>query len=1004
MASTLASPPADIDTDLGERLFGTVAADGTALPGILDLLHDAGLKIGPRERTAVATLVSELIALSGGLRMADLRSRLAPLLARSPQERADFFRVFDAAAPAAFSAPPRAAPQETTGPAQRVRLSLSWRQMAWIGGVLALTLGAFLISRIEPAPVVAAPEIQLAAPAPVAPPEPAVAPSDGEQSRNIAISLGRVREAADLYGGAPSLAELASAMSRSSEIAWSAAAYEQRLQELTGLPRHAPLALVQFEGGAANVSTWARISRAVHQIETPGREGAPDAYRAAAVASLAAAPAPEEGAAAPNGTSWRAVQLEQRLRVGAAGVALPEQREAAIAQVRAVLGEDVDAHLIERALALSRAPGLHRVWRDADWLPPQPEQSRTAPAWMPIALTGAPLLGLLWWLGANLARRRAFLRRRKPAYSPLHTDIVSDAAAHARFERGLVQRIGQRLQRRSARLSDRVDIPATISATISDGALMVRPVFARVRAMPEYLFLIERRGPDDQNYNRMRAMVQRLQDMVALEVYAYEHDPTVLERDGGGRVTPIERVMAAHPDHRLVVLGTGEAFLDPMTGKATLGATKLMHWEQRAMLTPVPLAEWAREEFAIASELAMPIGRATAEGFLGLADLLGLDGVAGDTLLVSAGDGLARPLPTKFRANPERYSYREPPEDHPVSQIVQDLRNYLDAPSFDWLCALAIYPSLQWDLTLYLGVTLPEQPRGDAQLAPLYREDRIGALTQLPWLRQGAMPNWLRRALIAAMPKARLDDVRARLQALIAAARSTGSDARDDAIRIRIAHEPRRDRWAPEEVLDDEVFLDFLAAGAVEDLELPSQNAFASALPEPLRRIGWPELVGVAVAAIYAAAVVLITPNPATGPLITGAFAPVLLLVAAALVALGLTHADETYRGFRAGAERAVACGLIISAMVGASLVAPSAERALSTTGYGRYWPGEFALVLLVGLAVFPIAITLARAAGVYARRPTAFWPRLWSYALDCVVCAAIALVIVSLTNSAGAS
>ena len=48
--------------------------------------------------------------------------------------------------------------------------------------------------------------------------------------------------------------------------------------------------------------------------------------------------------------------------------------------------------------------------------------------------------------------------------------------------------------------------------------------------------------------------------------------------------------------------------------------------------------------------------------------------------------------------------------------------------------------SRQWDMTLYLGINLK-----DEREVPLYTESRVAALTQLPWLREGAMPAWLRR-------------------------------------------------------------------------------------------------------------------------------------------------------------------------------------------------------------------------------------------------------------------
>ncbi len=349
---------------------------------------------------------------------------------------------------------------------------------------------------------------------------------------------------------------------------------------------------------------------------------------------------------------------------------------------------------------------------------------------------------------------------------------------------------------------------------------------------------------------------------------------------------PIERLAAAYPNHRLLVLGSGAGFLDPTHRKPLAGAAMLMHWPRRALLTPVPLAEWAREEFLLAHELALPIGRATPEGLMALAELLRLEGIEDDELLDPSGDGLAQPLPDVLRLRPQRYLYNEPPADHGVPQIVQDLRNYLTQAGFEWLCALAVYPAVQWDLTIYLGVMLPATAGGIAARAPLYTEDQLAALTQLPWLREGRMPDWLRRPLIAAMSDARAREVRQVLQALIKAARSTGDDVRDEAIRIRIGREPARDAGEPTALYDDEVLLDFMARGAIEDFEFPNRDLLARFLPDTwLRRFGWPELAAGFVALVYAAAAFVVVPKPWQGALVTGAWMP---LAALGLAALGV--------------------------------------------------------------------------------------------------------------------
>ena len=120
---------------------------------------------------------------------------------------------------------------------------------------------------------------------------------------------------------------------------------------------------------------------------------------------------------------------------------------------------------------------------------------------------------------------------------------------------------------------------------------------------------------------------------------------------------------------------------------------------------------------------------------------------------------------------------------------------------------------MQWDLTLYLGANLPEKGGADARLTPLYEEARVATLTQLPWLREGHMPNWLRRALIDELAPGRAREVRRALQRLIKNAELSGNRITDEAVQLRISREASKEHLAPEELYDDEVLLGLSCQG-----------------------------------------------------------------------------------------------------------------------------------------------------------------------------------------------
>jgi WD40 repeat protein len=1027
---------------IGEQLFGRFDESGRQVSAALfDLLRDAGLRIGPRERIAAAALVGHIIAeRAANMEVRDLRADLAPLLARSPAEREQYFRIFDAFAPAPpppSSSPDLAAAPQVSGtfsavPRAHKLLKPRSRQvvaMALIAfAMLAAGIAWFVMLQttphiaMKPAPKIQATGVNARA---AAVPPKAVKP-DAPQSAATRL-VNRVVEGSRNYDGAPTLEELSIPLARNSPIHWRPEAYAQRLQELTGLPKSEPLALsgLAEQPKGRDPALVAAVARALAHIESPGREDSPDEFQVAAeqttfgISMGAALDAgfeiykqvcehchdptavdfhALEGEAA-NNEAGRRIAYERRLSGIFAGVqsslpsdpfiaetlaetlvkavaskttaaarakkqnGIPYEKGAAIAYVRKVAGNNYRDDTILRALAILPNPGMRRVFADAPWLKRDGLRVERAPVWAPFAV---PLLSLLLvslsMFGAFMLRK-AYLRRRAPMFPPLHMVLLADAAKHLHNTAGLFQRIGQRLQRRTPVPSGRLDVEATVRATIAQGVELVVPRFAHTRAAPDYLVLIEKRSEGDQNFDYLRFLVSKLTDLVAFDIYTFQNEPSMLEPDGGGQAVPIERLAAAYPHHRLLVLGSGAEFLDPVHHKPLAGAAMLTRWTRRALLTPIPLAEWAQEEFLLAQELALPIGRATPEGLMALAELLRLEGTEDDDLLDPSGDGLAPPLPEVLRARPQRYLYNAPPEDHPLPQIVQDLRNYLDGPGFDWLCALAVYPAVQWDLTLYLGLMLPEQPGGDAPRAPLYSEERIAALTQLPWLREGRIPTWMRRALIAAMCPARGNEVRTLVRELIVKARSTGDPARDEAIRIRIGRETTKEVANPEQLLEDEVLLDFLARGRMEDFELPRMRFLERFLPESwLHRLGWAELASLIVALGYAVAGYSLSPKPADGALVTSAWLPLFSL---ALVAAGLaiiTNLGRVYVYTRRIVMWSAPYGLALS--IAAAALVPGAAVSNAVADNYKALPMWIALVPAAVLPVI-IARRLASAAGL---------------------------------------
>lgn len=874
---------------------------GEELDALLDTLRNAELRIGARERLAASTLSAHLLATGQVRTLADMRASLGALLARTPKERETFERIFAAFAPGSSAGTDLDDKKRQTDiprprPDARAPIIVGFAVAAFVAiaavlGILWLPPGTGDVAPTGPKEI----EKPIAGGSNVG----RVALPISEPTPEASIgTLNRVAEAAARFDGAPTLSELSEELARGSRD-WTAPGYRHRLADLTGLPTAEPLALYG-DGSQDGAVIWARIAQALDRIEQPGRERPFSEMLAKANSALAAPPQLPLYEIAQRLPTWFATP-DTLAPDKATLIADIQQKyfEEHTKETRAPSPtEALDEQLIERALAITPAPGYRRTFSDAVWRSSHPPAGAMFSAWwIKWLATLLPLVAVLFWLAHSVALRKAYLRRRPPDIPPLHTDLVFRSATRVRYASGIFRRAAARLLTRTPVPTFDLDIERTVRQTLTQGGHFVAPVFREVRRAPEYLVLIERRTGGDQDAKRLRDLIGRLEPMVSLSVYYFQTEPSLLEPEKGGRQLPIEHIQSAHAGHRLVILGSGRGLIDIATNMPHEQAVKLTFWERRALLTPLPLAEWSGEEFALAHGLTMPVGRATPEGLAALADLLRLTDAAEEDLLDMRGDGLARPLPETLRHRPERYLYPASPPGQSVADILNDLRNFLDGPGFEWLASLAVYPSVQWDLTLYLGVALPERSGGNEEAAPLYSEARIAALTQLPWLKEGLMPTWLRRALIRELRPVRAREVREVLVKMLDRARLKGTVGEADAVKLRIGRQVPREKIAPDDLFDDEVLLDFMARGRVEDFALPASNWLESIIPRRLLdRIGIPEVAVGSAAAAYAAVAWWIAPRPEDGALVTGVFLPLATLALGALVALAGASPVGAYR------------------------------------------------------------------------------------------------------------
>ncbi len=348
-----------------------------------------------------------------------------------------------------------------------------------------------------------------------------------------------------------------------------------------------------------------------------------------------------------------------------------------------------------------------------------------------LALAAPLLLFALWQLWLWVRRRPVIEKahgRRPPFTWPI--DLEPEEWRLDRFP--IFYQAARGLRRRQIADFHQLDLPRTIGATI---AARGYPSFRYRQAsrVPEYLVLIDRASRRDHQARLFDQLAQALErEGLFVARYFYEGDPRICRSAESGHDLFLAELFRKYPAHRLVMMGDGARLLDPVTGEFSTWAAMLTEWPERAILTPVSLPAWRWRE-RVLSELFTLLPATLA----GLADL-------------------AERYDTPLRDDSPRgddASIADAPPDTEYEVTVDELRRYLGPDAFQWLCACAVYPELQWELTLKLGQLIA--PDGAPNYLPNYLDEAaLWRLLRLPWFRQGTIPDEIRLELVRSLDPA----------------------------------------------------------------------------------------------------------------------------------------------------------------------------------------------------------------------------------------------------------
>ncbi|MFM9946975.1 MAG: formylglycine-generating enzyme family protein [Saprospiraceae bacterium] len=268
------------------------------------------------------------------------------------------------------------------------------------------------------------------------------------------------------------------------------------------------------------------------------------------------------------------------------------------------------------------------------------------------------------------------------------------------------------------------DVAGTVKQLSAKGNLD-EPVYKFSRKHTEYIILVEQNAMR----NHLAEFVKNIySNMVAnnLDVllYAYHTDPRVLYAQAGKTETTLRQVAALHSDAVLLYFGSNDLWLDSETLQIYNWTDVFKHWQRRYWFPVKSPENWDLYEKA---------GTHVFPNILPLS----FEGLQAMSRHLAFGENAAT-VSLGFWAHHIDYNQTEINTRLPLETIAL----FYDPLFRAWIAACAVYPEINWELTLELGRFLSPQDRN------LCHADAIRQLLRLDWFRKGYMAPELRFELL----------------------------------------------------------------------------------------------------------------------------------------------------------------------------------------------------------------------------------------------------------------
>jgi hypothetical protein len=307
-----------------------------------------------------------------------------------------------------------------------------------------------------------------------------------------------------------------------------------------------------------------------------------------------------------------------------------------------------------------------------------------------------------------------------------------------------INEIARRMRMRIEDDASFLHLPKTIEKAVINAGFF-QPVHAKRTQQSEYLILIDEQYNNNQQVKLFEYLLELLaKHNVFIEKYYYKQQPRFCYSAAQPTGISLEKLSEKYPKHILLIMGNAYQLVYPLYPVIDSTYLPILNrWQYKAVLTPVSFLDWGNKEKKVLLE-ELPV--------------LPVD-IPGQLLLFQKLFGEEINILADLKQYSNNFYETELVDFENIDELSDYCSNaeWADIEGGDqysnillqWIAALAVYPKIQWELTLAIGKNILDKygKGADLNFTSLLRIARIR------WMVKGQFPDYTRLELLKKLSK-----------------------------------------------------------------------------------------------------------------------------------------------------------------------------------------------------------------------------------------------------------